>query len=118
MKLIFILLVILSSFFSGCNSEEPIDKEKIAHLYVDILASQEAYKFNNDSLKIVIDSLHNHYQLTKEQYMIELDKFKFDEQTWDEFFLLAEEYLDTLKAIEERRLAELKEKKSDQDKLN
>jgi len=110
MRSALIFLVISSFLIVGCHSEEKIDKEKVAHLYVDLLVSQETYKYNIDSLKIVVDSLYNEYQLTEEQYKNTLEKFKYDEKTWDEFFRIAEEYLDTLKAQENRRIEEQKKK--------
>ena len=36
-----------------------------------------------------------------------MEKFNFDEETWDEFFQLAESYLDSLKTIEDNRVAAL-----------
>lgn len=83
----------------------------MAHLYVDILVSEETYKHNKDSLKIVADSLYVYYQISAEEYKKEIEKFNFSKETWDEFFKLSEEYLDTLKVIEERRIAEEKEEK-------
>ncbi len=108
-----LIFLVLSFILIGCDSEEKINKEKVAHLYVDLLIAQETYKYNVDSLKITTDSLYNEYQLTETQYKNTLEKFKYDEETWNEFFKIAEEYLDTLKAQENRRLAQEKVKKED-----
>ncbi|NOX65897.1 MAG: hypothetical protein GXO85_08875 [Chlorobi bacterium] len=117
MKIVWIFLIVSSFFFSGCSSEDEVDKDKIAHLYVDILVTQETYKYNIDSLKIAVDSLYKDYHLTEQQYKSSLEKFKYDEQTWSDFFKLAEVYLDTLKAQENRRIAE-KKKEEKELKLN
>ena len=116
MRITLIFLIISVLFIGGCSSKEKIDKEKIAHLYVDILVSQETYKYNVDSLKIAVDSLYKDYQMTEDQYKKTLEKFKYDEKTWDEFFKLAEEYLDTLKAQENRRIVEKNKEEEKQKK--
>lgn len=95
--------------FSACSKEKEYDKTKMSHLYVDILVSGETYKHNKDSLKIVTDSLYSYYQISAEEYKRAIEKFNFSEESWAEFFKLSEEYLDTLKAIEDRRIAEEKE---------
>ncbi|VAX29859.1 hypothetical protein MNBD_IGNAVI01-1448 [hydrothermal vent metagenome] len=117
MKIFLIFLIGSIFFINGCSSEDKVDKDKIAHLYVDILVTQETYKYNIDSLKIAVDSLYKEYQLTEQQYKSSLEKFKYDEQSWTEFFKLAEVYLDTLKAQENRRIAE-KKKEEKELKLN
>lgn len=113
MKVVLILSIVSCFFIVGCSSENEVDKDKIAHLYVDLLVTQETYKYNVDSLEIAVDSLYKEYQLTEQQYKSSLEKFKYDEQTWSEFFKLAEVYLDTLKAQEERRIADKKKEKKE-----
>ena len=98
-----VLLVLLAMISTGCAPEEEYDKRKTAHLYVDILVAEETYKHNIDSLKIITDSLYSYYQISGEEYKRGIEKFNYSEETWDEFFRLAEEYLDTLKASEERK---------------
>ena len=98
-----VLLVLLGMISTGCAPEEEYDKRKTAHLYVDILVAEETYKHNIDSLKIITDSLYSYYQISGEEYKRGIEKFNYSEETWDEFFKLAEEYLDTLKASEERK---------------
>lgn len=74
---------------------------------MDIIVADETYKHDKDSLKMFTDSLYNFYKIPSEDYKNELEKFKFDEETWDEFFQLAESYLDSLKTIEDNRVAAL-----------
>lgn len=85
----------------------------MAHLYVDILVSEETYKHNIDSLKIITDSLYSYYQISDEEYKNGIEKFNYSEETWDQFFKFSEEYLDTLKAKEERRITATKELKEE-----
>jgi len=116
-KIILNYLVILIILTSGCNEEPKIEKEKVAHLYVDILIAGETYKHNSDSIKIITDSLYVYYKIPQDQYKNEIEKFQFSEETWDNFFKLAEEYLDTLKSQEERMVM-LKEKKDSVSNIN
>ena len=74
---------------------------------MDIIVADETYKHDKDSLKMFTDSLYNFYKIPSDDYKNELEKFKFDEETWDEFFQLAESYLDSLKTIEDNRVAAL-----------
>ena len=112
MKKILISFVVSTILFSACSKEKEYDKTKMAHLYVDILVAEESYKHNIDSLKIVTDSLYSYYQISGEEYKRGIEKFDYSEETWDEFFRLSEEYLDTLKALEERLIAKEKEEEN------
>ena len=98
-------LIILLIIFAGCNLNEKKSAKEIAHLYVDILVAEEEYKSksDSDSLKIVIDSLYSSYQIDEPNYLEQLNNFRYDIETWDNFFAIAEEYLDTLKAQEQRK---------------
>lgn len=94
-------LALLFLILIGCDDKTHSQKD-VAKLYVDILIAEETYKTMSDSLQISLDSLYNYYKTSESQYLTALKKFKYDEETWNEFFALAEEYLDTLKALEER----------------
>ena len=94
------VIPILFLFIWGCSISDSPSKEKIANLYVDILVVEETYKTDVDSMNILIDSLYNYYKIDKAQYLQALESFKYDEETWNEFFAYAEEYLDTLKTRE------------------
>ena len=97
----FLILSLL--FLIGCNlANKPTSKE-IASLYVDLLVAEEEYKTDSDSLTIVTDSLYQLHKISKDLYMSELESFKYNEETWTEFFKLAEDYLDTLKVRENRK---------------
>lgn len=98
------ILVIFLVISSGCNFQEPKSQTEIAHLYVDILVAEEEFKSNSDSLTIVVDSLYSFYNINEQHYLEQLESFRYDVDTWDTFFNIAEEYLDTLKAIEKRKV--------------
>ncbi len=93
------LLLLLIS----CNFTEKVSPKEIAHLYVDILIAEETYKVDADSMKIATDSLYKFHNISESKYLKELENYRYDEETWKEFFSLAEEYLDTLKAVEKRK---------------
>jgi hypothetical protein len=89
--------------FVGCEINEKPSSEKMAHLYVDILVAEEEFKNNGDSLKIAVDSLYSLYKIDEPKYLEQLESYTYDIETWDDFFSLAEVYLDTLKSIEVRK---------------
>lgn len=95
------IISLLFLFIIGCEDKIPSQKD-VASLYVDILVAEETYKTMSDSLQISLDSLYNYHAISDSQYLTAIKKYKFDEETWNEFFSLAEEYLDTLKAVEKR----------------
>jgi hypothetical protein len=94
------LLPLLLIFTIACSSDKISPEKKTAHLFVDILIAEEAYKTMPDSLKVRVDSLYNYYGTDSLNYLQTLESFKYDKETWDNFFKYAEEYLDTLKAHE------------------
>ena len=101
MKYIAVLLSVI--FLIGCSTEKKPSQSEVAKLYVDILVAEETHKSDADSMTIAIDSLYKKHQTTKEEYHKILTEYKFNEATWDQFFVLAQEYLDTLKAVESRK---------------
>ena len=98
----FILITIFLLLISCENKPQPSQKE-VALLYVDILVAEETYKREIDSMKIAVDSLYNLHNITEEIYTASLVDYKTYEDTWNSFFDLATEYLDTLKAVERRK---------------
>ena len=95
---LFIVVLVLS--FQSCSFENSPDEEQLAHLYVDLLVTDETYSHDNDSLIIARDSLFEKYQLNENEYKIAIKDLGEEEKTWEDFFALAQEYLDTLKARE------------------
>lgn len=99
----YILLTILLFLISCEKAPQPSQKE-VAQLYVDIQIAQENYKTMIDSMKIAVDSLYNFHDISKDIYTSSLESYKNDEEKWNNFFDLATEYLNTLKAIDKRKL--------------
>ena len=99
-QILFISLLLLVS----CNFTEETSQKEIAHLYVDILVAEETYKTDADSMQIALDSLYKFHNISESKYLKELENYSYDEDAWKEFFNLSEEYLDTLKAIEKRKV--------------
>ncbi len=97
--------IILSLFILliSCDGSTQPSQKEVALLYIDILVAEETHKTDIDSMKIVVDSLYKFHLLAEEDYTASLVEYKTDEETWNSFFDLANEYLDTLKAIEKRK---------------
>ena len=94
----FILIFVLS--FQFCSFENSPDNEELAHLYVDLLVADETYSQNYDSLLIARDSLFEKYQLNENEYKRAIKDLDEEEKTWEDFFAIAQGYLDTLKTKE------------------
>lgn len=95
-KISFVLLFTLF-FFSFCSTQEKENKEIIAKIYVDLLVVEEFYT-NPDSIRIKKAEVFDKYQIDKAVYNESLINLSSDQKEWDEFFSLANKYLDTLKA--------------------
>lgn len=100
MKYIYLSLFIL---LISCDSATQPSQKEVAQLYIDILIAEETYKTDIDSMNIAIDSLYKIHNLTQDIYTSSLDEYKHNDDTWNDFFDFADEYLDTLKAIERRK---------------
>ena len=97
-KRLYLLLFLVSLFFiTNCKENNLIEKETLAKAYVDILVVEEYYQ-NIDSLKIEKEKVFQKYSIDQENYKLEIKSFSSNQESWDEFFKLANTYLDTLKA--------------------
>jgi len=97
------IILSLFIFLISCDNKPQPSQKEVAHLYVDILVAEETYKTNIDSMKFALDSLYKFHNITEETYTSSLADYKNDEDTWNGFFDIATEYLDTLKAVEKRK---------------
>ncbi len=95
--LIFFSFVLLAVSFLNCSSNNKIDKEKLAKIYVDKLIIEEQYH-NTDSLALKTDEIFKKYSVTKDNYTEAIKSLEYDKEQWEEFFKFSKEYLDTLKA--------------------
>jgi hypothetical protein len=93
---ILIIIFILTSF-TFCTKEEGLPKKKLAHMYVDILIADQTYQFNLDSLNIAVQNVYEKHGISKSIYDDEVSRLSADEETWNEFFDMAQTYLDSLK---------------------
>ena len=100
MKYIFLSLFVL---LISCDNQSQPSQMEVAHLYIDILVAEETNKGEVELISVAVDSLYKKYGISESEYTNALANYKFDEDTWNKFFDLAEEYLDTLKAIESRK---------------
>jgi len=99
MKYIILSLLVL---LISCDSQSQPPQKEVAQLYVDILVVEETYKKDVEKMNVAVDSLYSKYGISENKYKSTLANYKFNEETWNKFFDLAEEYLDTLKAVEGR----------------
>lgn len=90
---LFIFFIVLSV---SCNDKK-VELEKLAKVYVDLSVVEDYYN-NTDSLKIKKDSVFKKYNFSEVDYKQNFLKIGADKEKWDEFYKLANTYLDTLKA--------------------
>lgn len=86
-----IAFLIFSSF--ACSSLSKERKEKLAHLYVDLLAVEEFYYGVPDSIRFHQQELFKEYRISPKEYLQEIKRMKENKEEWEEFFSLADEYL-------------------------
>lgn len=92
-----ILVLFLFLFIFACSSKNEIEVEKLAKIYVDLLIVEETFN-DNDSLNLKREEVFSKYSITEEIYDSSFKMFEYDDEKWDKFFNLSNEYLDTLKA--------------------
>jgi len=97
------IILTLFIFLISCDTTTQPSQKEVAKLYIDLLVAEETHKTDIDSMKIVVDSLYKYHNITEDIYISSLTEYKNNEDTWNAFFDLATEYLDTLKAIEKRK---------------
>ena len=83
----------------SCENKSHIEPEKLAQIYVDLLVVEDFYS-NTDSLVIKRDEVFEKYMVTEMIYDSTFKDFSHDQEKWEEFFDLANSYLDSLKAKE------------------
>ncbi|MEE9431026.1 MAG: hypothetical protein V3V16_08305 [Melioribacteraceae bacterium] len=93
----FFSLLFFLVFLLSCSENNSIDKEILAKTYVDILVAEEYYK-NIDSINIEKEKVFKKYSIDTASYYSTLKSFSSDKESWNDFFKLANTYLDTLKA--------------------
>lgn len=84
--------------FSACD-EEKTDTHTLAKIYVDLNLAEEKFIDSEDSLFVEKERIFSKYNLTEEQFKQEIKELKTSTEVWDRFFNQANEYLDSLKAV-------------------
>lgn len=98
-KTSFTFLIII--FLFACSKEKTIENETLARVYVDLLLAEDIY-VGTDSLELKKNEIMIKYGISKEIYDSTFIKLEHDSEKWDDFFKLANSYLDTLKANQKR----------------
>lgn len=91
------LIVLILIFLFACSDEKVVEEETLAKVYVDLLLVEELY-VGTDSLHFKKNEIFDMYGISKENYDSTFKKFEHNTEEWDNFFTLANTYLDTLKA--------------------
>ena len=82
--------------FSSCGNKEKIDREVLAHTYVDLLIAEQEFREKPDSLLIKKTEIFDKYNLNEKEYLSVLESYSSEKEKWDKFFSLAKTYLDSL----------------------
>ncbi len=98
-KTSFTFLIII--FLFACSKEKTIEKETLAKVYVDLLLAEDIY-VGTDSLELKKNEIFVKYGINKDLYDSTFIRFEHDTEKWDDFFNIANSYLDTLKANEKK----------------
>ena len=93
----FVFFILLTVSIFNCSSNNKINEETLAKVYVDKLIVEEQYQ-KNDSLETKINGVFKKYSITKEDYKNEIKKIGYDKEHWEKFFTFSQNYLDTLKS--------------------
>ncbi len=91
-KIIFLVFIL----FAAC-SDNKIEIEKLAKVYVDLSVAEDYYS-DSDSLEIKKKEIFRKYSISESNYKESFIKFGSNKEKWDEFYKLADTYLDTLKS--------------------
>ena len=98
MKKTFLLILFVSVLLYSCGKKENIDREVLAHTYVELLIAEQQYLEKPDSLEIAKREVFSKYNLNEEEYISGLENYQSKKEKWDLFFVSAQTYLDSLKA--------------------
>lgn len=90
-----ILLIFL--FVTSCGLKNEISKQDAAEIYVHLQIIKEQYRDSTELIKSHSKKLFEKYKITKHDYQDFIAGFKESEKEWNEFFDLAEKYLNELK---------------------
>ena len=97
MRKLSLILFVSVAFFLGCGEEKQgPPKEKIAHVYVDLLLSDET-SYSKDAFQEKRDSVLKSYNLTETEYQDALKLYAEKTESWEKFFNEANSYLTAIR---------------------
>lgn len=91
------LFLILTVLFVGCKDEPQIERSKLVRIFVDITVAQNKYANFPDSLQTAKKEIFEKYNVTPELYESTIRNTEIKAEYWDNFFIEAKAYLDSLK---------------------
>ncbi len=89
---IFILSILL---LPGCTKNKPIDEDKFARIYADLLIAQDTVSGNN--MLSAKEKIFKHYGVNEKNYKNTVDYYNSDPQKWEKVFDKASDYVETLR---------------------
>ena len=95
--LVFFISSIFLISFAKCSDDKEVELDKLAKAYVDLLVVEDYYE-GTDSLIIKKAEVYKKYNLDTATYNASFRRINYDQEKWNEFFKLANTYLDSLKA--------------------
>lgn len=87
----------MAVLFSACDKEPKIERSKLVRIFVDITVAQNKYANFPDSLQTAKKEIFEKYNVTPELYESTIRKTEIKAEYWDNFFIEAKAYLDSLK---------------------
>lgn len=91
------LFILLITILISCSNNPKIELKTLAKTYVDLLVVEDFY-IDSDSLEIKKAEVFRNNGIDTSSYFSSFKSIKTDNEKWDEFFNLANTYLDSLKA--------------------
>ncbi len=96
MRVILFSSLLLILFLSSCSSHKNDSESlKMAHIYVDLLIAGEKAPYDSTVSR---DLVFQKYDVTNKNFQQFLKSLGSNQKKWDEFFNLAQRYLDSLKS--------------------
>ena len=92
-----IISIIISLSLLYCSEDKDVNLDKLAKVYVDLLVVEDYYE-GTDSLAIKKAEIYEKYNLDTAAFNRSFRKINYDQEKWNEFFKIANTYLDSLKA--------------------
>ncbi len=96
------LIILIILLATACESSPDLNKETTAMIYVDRLFLKEKYGAREDSLVVKLDSMFLSYNTTQAVFDSSMRYYMSNDKRLDEFFDIADAYVDSLKVNPKR----------------